>query len=79
MSVKEILETVQFVVDQEGKPQAAMLSMQAWETLLVLLEDLDDRSIVRERINGWRAKEGWSRWDDFDTELETDVVPTVDQ
>jgi hypothetical protein len=34
MRIEEILKTVQFVVDQEGKPKAAVLDMRAWEICL---------------------------------------------
>jgi len=34
MTATEILQSVQFVVDQSGKPTAAMLDMRAWEAFL---------------------------------------------
>lgn len=77
MLVEEILDTVQFVVDQEGKPQAAMLNMKAWMALLTLLEEIEDRQLIRTRLVGWRTKDGWSDWDNFDNELDEDVIQTV--
>lgn len=78
MTVAEILQSVQFVVDREGKPTAAVIDISAWESFLDLLEDLEDIKLSRERLKGWRAKEGWTRWEDFEAELENDEVPTVD-
>lgn len=42
MSVTKVLQSVQFVVDREGKPQAALLDIGAWETLLAALEEIQD-------------------------------------
>jgi hypothetical protein len=77
MHVEEILKTVQFVVDQEGKPKAAVLDMQAWEMLLALLEEAEDRELVRSRLQGWRTKVGWTRWADFEAELDKDGIQAV--
>jgi hypothetical protein len=44
-----------------------------------LLEDLEDTGLVRERLKTWRTKEGWSPWEDFENELESDGLPAVDQ
>jgi hypothetical protein len=77
MSVQEILKTVQFVVDQEGKPRAAVLEMRVWEVLLTLLEELEDRELVHDRLKGWRTKAGWTRWEEFEAELDKDATPVV--
>ncbi|MBE7473293.1 MAG: hypothetical protein DPW09_04645 [Anaerolineae bacterium] len=68
MTIAEILQSVQFVVDQEGKPTAAILDMSAWETFLSVLEDAEDIKLVRERMANWRTKEGWTAWEDFKAE-----------
>ena len=78
MTVTEILQSVQFVVNQEGKPTAAMLDISVWEAFLSMLEDLEDIELVRDRMKGWRIKEGWTRWEDFEAELETNALPAVD-
>ena len=78
MTVAEIIESVQFVVDQEGKPTAAVMNMRQWESLLALLEDLEDTELVQTRLSNWRSKEGWSRWDDFEAELDADALPALD-
>ena len=41
VSIAELLESVQFVVDNQGEIQAAILELSTWETVLTLLEDLE--------------------------------------
>ena len=77
MTIAEILQSVQFVVDQDGKPTAAVLDIRAWEAFLLMLEDIEDADLIRDRLKNWRSKEGWTRWEDFESELETDALPTV--
>jgi len=64
MSVAEILKSTQFVVDQEGKPTAALLDISAWNAFVFMLEDMEDVQLVRERMKNWRSKEGWTLLDD---------------
>jgi hypothetical protein len=78
MTVSEILQSVQFVVDQEGRPTAAILDMKAWEAFLSVLEDAEDAELLRDRLKNWRSKQGWTRWEDFDAEMESDALPSVD-
>jgi hypothetical protein len=78
MTVTEILKSMQFVVDQEGKPTAALLDMSAWEAFLSMLEDIEDVGLIRDRTKNWRSKESWTRWEDFEAELESDGLSTVD-
>jgi hypothetical protein len=72
MTVTEILKSVRFVVDQEGKPTAALLDISAWEAFLAVLEDIEDVELIRDRMKHWRSKVGWTRWEDFEAELEAD-------
>ena len=78
MSVTEILKSMRFVVDQNGKPTAALLDMDAWEAFLSMLEDIEDVELIRERTRNWRSKGGWTRWEDFEAELEADGLPALD-
>jgi hypothetical protein len=48
MSVAEILQSVQFVVDSMGNRKAVQLDLTAWEELLSLLEDLEDAQELAE-------------------------------
>ncbi|MDQ3247951.1 MAG: hypothetical protein M3Q45_01970 [Chloroflexota bacterium] len=78
MTVPEILDSVQFVVDRSGKPTAAMLEINLWAELRIILEELEDKKLIQDRLTHWRSKEGWTRWEDFEAELETDGLSTVD-
>jgi hypothetical protein len=78
MTVTQILKSIRFVVDQEGKPTAAMLDMEAWEAFLSMMEDIEDAGLIRERTQQWRSKQGWTRWEDFEAELANDELSTVD-
>lgn len=72
MTVSEILDSVQFVVDRTGKPTAAVLDIHLWGDLCPLLEALEDNQLIQDRFNSWRSKDGWTRWEDFEAELEAD-------
>ena len=74
MTASEILQSVQFVFDRHGKPSGALLDIRAWESLLALLEDAEDVELVRSRLKNWRSKAGWSRWEDFEAELDGHAV-----
>lgn len=74
MTVSEILQSIQFVIGQDGKPTAALLDIKAWEAFLSMLEDIEDTALIRNRMKNWRSKEGWTRWEDF----EADALSTVD-
>ena len=78
MTVTEILKSMKFVVDQEGKPTAVLLDMNAWEAFLSMLEDIEDAELIRERTKNWRTKEGGARWEDFEAELEADGLSALD-
>jgi len=78
MTVTEILKSMQFVIDREGKPTAVLLDMDAWNAFVSMLEDMEDIELIRERMKNWRSKEGWTRWEDFEAELEADALSTLD-
>ncbi len=42
MNITELSQRIQFVVDAEGKKSAVLLSVEDWEQMLNLLEDLED-------------------------------------
>ena len=42
MSVTNIVEKVQYVIDSEGRKTAVVLDYALWDKLLTLLEDLED-------------------------------------
>ena len=47
MRASELMETVQFVVDAEGKKKAVMLDYAVWEEVMTLLEDREDSAEMR--------------------------------
>jgi hypothetical protein len=47
MSVIELLQMAQFVVDANGNKKAVVLDYTVWEELLTLLEDGEDAEEIR--------------------------------
>ncbi len=47
MSVPELLEKAQFVVDAGGEKKSVLLDYATWEALLTLLEDQEDIEEIR--------------------------------
>ncbi len=42
MTVSEILASIQYVVDREGKQTAVQVDLSVWETIQQILENIDD-------------------------------------
>ena len=78
MTVTEVLQSAHFVVDHDGKPTAVVLDIAVWDAFLSALEDVEDDGLIRDRLKNWRTKQGWTRWEDVDSKLESDALPTVD-
>ena len=78
MTVTEVLQSAHFVVDRDGKPTAVVLDISVWEAFLSALEDVEDDALIRDRLKNWRTKQGWTRWEDIDSEPQSDALPTVD-
>ena len=79
MTITDVLESVQFMVDQSGKPTAAVVDMPAWNAFLQALEDIEDNQLARERLRTWRSKAGWTAWEDFEQEIADDDLSSLDQ
>lgn len=47
MSIHELLQAAQFVVDAKGNKKAVLFDYSLWEELLTLLEDLEDTQEIR--------------------------------
>ncbi|MDQ3582842.1 MAG: hypothetical protein M3495_15110 [Pseudomonadota bacterium] len=64
MSVTEILQNIQFVVDAGGDKKAVLLDYSLWEELLAQLEDLEDAEEIRrlreaeEEVIPWEQAKG---------------------
>ena len=48
MSIHELLQAAQFVVDAKGNKKAVLFDYSLWEELLTLLEDLEDAQEIRQ-------------------------------
>jgi hypothetical protein len=77
-SLKEILKSVEFVVDGNGKKKAAQLSISAWEALLDWIEDREDELIFQaamdqlQKVGGNPEKAGWLDWEAVKDEWDED-------
>lgn len=74
MTVKEVLQSAQFVVNNEGRRTAVLLNIKDWETLIDWIETISDTQIAiqalsdLDAVNGRPEKAGWFAWDDVKKE-----------
>ena len=47
----KLLENIRFVVDSHGKKAAVQLDLKAWDALLSYLEEIEDRALVKEKLD----------------------------
>jgi hypothetical protein len=71
MSITELLQTVQFLVDNDGNKKAAVLDYAVWEELLTLLEDIEDAEEIQ-RLR--EAEEETLLWEQAKAELRDEGV-----
>ena len=67
MVTLDALKNVRFVVDASGKESAVQVSIKDWKTLLEYLEEVEDRSALKEKISRLRKgpeKSGALAWQD---------------
>ena len=67
MVALDALKNIRFVVDANGKESAVQVSIKDWRFLLEYLEDLEDRTVVKEKIASLRKgpeKSGALAWQD---------------
>lgn len=86
MTVVEALKSAQYVIDQNGRRTAVLLTMQSWQSLLDWIEDLADAQAAAETLTALQAsgghpeQAGWLAWDDISEEWgdgdETALAPT---
>ena len=50
MNPRAMLESVQFVVGQDGRPTAVQIGIETWHALLDWLEEAEDRTMVKAAI-----------------------------
>ena len=82
MTLTEALRSAQFVIDNEGKRNAVLLDIQAWEKLITWIEDITDIKISfrafseLQEAGGRPQQAGWLAWDDISEEWENEEVET---
>jgi len=62
----KLLGSIRYVVDGKGKKAAVQLDLKTWNALLGYLEDLEDRSLVKEKLHRLLSgpeKAGAVAWD----------------
>ena len=52
MSINDLLEKAQFVVDNGGNKTAVVLDYNDWEELMTLLEDIEDAIELSRSVDG---------------------------
>ncbi len=71
MSVIELIESAQFVVDSAGNRKAVQLDLAVWEELVSVLEDLED---AQELTQLRQLDEEIVLWEQAKTELRADGI-----
>jgi len=73
--VNKVLSSARYLVDAEGDKTDVVLSFSMWKNLLALLEDLEDREIVRKwlpKLKVGPISSGAICWDDISYEWDND-------
>ena len=73
----KVLSSTRYLVDAEGGKTDVVLSLPMWDNLLALLEDLDDREIIRNWLPTLKEaplSSGALRWDDISDEGDDGVT-----
>ena len=71
--VNDMLMSVRYLTDVTGSKTDVVLSLSAWKSVLNLLEELDDRLIVKEwlpRLQAGPVASGALRWEEVSDEWE---------
>jgi PHD/YefM family antitoxin component YafN of YafNO toxin-antitoxin module len=66
MNTQQLLEKVQFVVDNHGHQSAVLLGLKDWEQVLTLLEDMEDAQDI---LEAREEQEEEVIWEQVKTEL----------
>lgn len=75
-----VVETLQFIVDSDGKPTAIQMGLEMWRKIVAALENAEDVTLAREALNELAAaggdpqKAGWLRLEDVLTEWSMDAA-----
>lgn len=66
MTVAELLQDVQFMVDQHGKITAVVITLTLWQEIMEVLEDIEDCALIcslRDRIAQGPVASGALAWE----------------
>lgn len=71
MAISGVLHSVQYVVNESGERTAALLDIEAWETLVDWIEMIVDTTVAGQALTelsaaGGRPQQaGWLAWDNL--------------
>jgi hypothetical protein len=71
----EVLTSARYVVDARGGKTDVVLTWAVWQSLLGMLEDLDDRAVIRQwlpRLKAGPEASGALSWEDVACEWDED-------
>jgi hypothetical protein len=76
MTVTDTLADVKFVVGADGQPTAALLDIDTWRAIVAMLEEAEDRGLLRAYLTKRRnastpADLGLIPWEQVEAELDT--------
>ena len=74
MNTQELLQQVKFIVDAEGKRSGVFLSMEVWEKLFTLVQNLENEEKVPQKL---KTQEEIIPWEEFKIELAARGLPTT--
>ncbi len=70
----EVIKSLRYIIDEQGRRTAVLLDIREWELLLNWIETVTDRKIAVEALeelqkSGGRPQQaGWLAWDDISEE-----------
>jgi hypothetical protein len=76
MKHAELLKSIRFLVDDQGKPLAVQIGIREWRELVELLEDREDRGILMEALERLHADPegaGALQWEKVREEWQVDA------
>lgn len=71
MQENDLSAGIQYTIDQHGHVTAIVVTPEAWERIMMLLEEAEDRALVRalrERLRQHPAASGALHWQDVEQE-----------
>lgn len=72
-----IVRQPSYVMNAEGKPEAVLLDIESWQTILGWLEDRIDQKLIHQATRDLQTLSkgekpiGWQSWEAFEAELDS--------